>query len=110
MPGYITAQPRRVIGGHTVGIIGGLVGWYISTGVKGNGSSVVGCILSVFLATFIMVISNTEHPPAAGTALGLAGIDWSDINNAHIIPLTIGATILMSLIKRILKPWLRDLI
>jgi len=111
MPGYITAQPRRVIGGHTVGIIGGLIGWYISsTTGKGNGSLIIGCILAVFLATFIMVVTNTEHPPAAGTALGLAIINWSDISNVHIIIFTVGAVTLMSSIKRILKPWLRDLI
>lgn len=110
MPGYVTAQPRRVIGGHSVGIMAGLMGRYISTGGRENGGLVIGCILAVFLATFIMVISNTEHPPAAGTALGLAVTNWSDINNTQVILFTVGAVLLMSLIKRILKPWLRDLI
>lgn len=110
MPDYVTAQPRRVIGGHSVGIMAGLMGRYISTGGRENGGLVIGCIVAVFLATFVMVITNTEHPPAAGTALGLAATKWSDINNAQVLLLTMGAVLLMSLVKRILKPWLRDLI
>lgn len=109
-PGYVTAQPRRVIGGHSVGIIAGLMGRYVCSGGRGNGGLIIGCILAVFLATFIMVMTNTEHPPAAGTALGMAVTNWSDINNAQVILFTVGAVLLMSLIKRILKPWLRDLI
>lgn len=110
MPGYVTAQPRRVIGGHSVGIMAGLIGRYISSGERGNGGLIIGCVLAVFLASFVMVISNTEHPPAAGTALGLAVTNWSDTNNTQVILFTVGAVLLMSLIKRILKPWLRDLI
>ena len=37
----------------------------------------VGAALSVGLSIFLMVITDTEHPPAAGTALGLVIPGWS---------------------------------
>ena len=44
--------------------------------------------LSVGVGIFVMVVTNTEHPPAAGTSLGLViqccqpsvGVDWSSIS------------------------------
>ena len=48
----------------------------------------IAAALSVGIGIFIMVVTNTEHPPAAGTSLGLviqccqpmAGIDWASIS------------------------------
>jgi hypothetical protein len=62
--------------------------------------------LAVGCSIFVMAISNTEHPPAAGTALGMviAGFSWR---------LGLGALIgvsILSLIQRLLRPWLIDLV
>jgi len=62
--------------------------------------------LSVGLSIFVMVITNTEHPPAAGTALGIVVQGWS-YSTIVIILITIS---LLSMTKYLLKPWLKDLV
>jgi len=56
-----------------------------------------------------MVITDTEHPPAAGVALGLSKTQIIDDAYAGAIFAFAGA-ILAVFIKRILSPWLKDLI
>ncbi len=83
MPRNIMAYPQRVVGGHVVGI---LVGAAFSTlylvpgfGEMAEGSQVIRdlmAVLSMGLSIFIMVLTNTEHAPAAGTALGLVVGGW----------------------------------
>ena len=81
MPKYATAQPRRVIGGHIICIIVGILCFYITSLTQNreyffltqNMLKILIPSLSVGLSIFFMVITNTEHPPAAGTALG---IEW----------------------------------
>ena len=55
--------------------------------------------VSVGIGIIIMVVTNTEHPPAAGTSLGLIihGFDWSSVI------FIIGSTVLLSLIRIILR-------
>ena len=74
LPEKITAQPRNIIGGHMVGLLCGLLGvWLLKTlSIDYNPIENAVYALSVGLSIFIMVISDTEHPPAAGTALGVA--------------------------------------
>lgn len=77
------AAPQRVIGGHVVAVIVGATfsALYLIPVV---GEFAVGthlardlmAVLSVGLATLLMVLTNTEHAPAAGTALGLVVGGW----------------------------------
>lgn len=65
LPDHSTARPRSVIGGQTIGALVGLScsllpGLYLQGG------------LAVAMVSFLMVTFDSEHPPAAGTALGLA--------------------------------------
>ena len=112
MPKYITAQPRRVIGGHIVGILVGILCFYIHSYLRVNffnPGEIIDIVIPAFsvgLAIFIMVTTNTEHPPAAGTALGIVIQGWS-YSTIFIILIT---TFLLSLTKHLLKPWLKDLI
>jgi hypothetical protein len=53
-----------------------------------------------------MAITNTEHPPAAGTALGVVIAGFSV---RVVLGVIIGVMILVS-IHRVLRPYLRDLI
>ena len=53
-----------------------------------------------------MAITNTEHPPAAGTALGIVIQGWS-YSTLLVIIITIS---LLSLTKYLLKSWLKDLV
>ncbi|GAI89825.1 unnamed protein product [marine sediment metagenome] len=114
MPKYTTAQPRRVIGGHIIGIIVVVFCFYIASLAQNReGFLLTQNILKIFipslsvgLSIFVMVITNTEHPPAAGTALGIVvqGCSYSTI---VVILITIS---LLSLTKYLLKPWLKDLV
>ncbi len=52
-----------------------------------------------------MVTTNTEHPPAAGTALGLVAHGWE----YQTLVFVLGAALIMSLVRHGLRPRLRDL-
>ena len=84
MPKYVTAQPRRLIGGHIVGLLCGLLCYFVFlTGPLGEISKNMDFMLwvagafSVGLSIFLMTISDTEHPPAAGVALGIVAQEWT---------------------------------
>ena len=113
MPYAFTAQPRRLVGGNIVGLLCGLLCYYaFLTGPLGELSKnwefifwVAGA-LSVGLAIFLMTITNTEHPPAAGVALGFAVNEWT----YQTIIFVIAYAISLAIIKRLLKRYLRDLV
>ena len=114
MPKYETAQPRRVIGGHIFGIIVGILCFYLYSHIQNENNfflsyemfKILIPAISVGLAIFTMVITNTEHPPAAGTALGITiqGCSYSTIL------VIISTILLLSLFKYLLKTWLKDLV
>ena len=66
---------------------------------------VVFCALSVGLSIFVMVVTDTEHPPAASLSLGLV----LNFNHMAIIVALIGI-ISLSIIRAVLKPTLVDLV
>jgi predicted peroxiredoxin len=53
----------------------------------------------------LMAITNSEHPPAAGTALGMASREFDILIFFSII----GAVILLAVMKLAIRPHLRDL-
>ncbi|PPD58134.1 HPP family protein [Dehalogenimonas etheniformans] len=87
MPHTMTARPRRLIGGHTVGLISGTVSHLLfvdSLSVNINESTVLLALTfacAIALSMFLMAVTNTEHPPAAATSIGLllAGLSWAPI-------------------------------
>ena len=103
MPGYLTAQPRNVIGGHLAGLFWGALFSLVPH------ASLLGSLLcysaAVGLSIFTMVVTDTEHPPASGTALGVA------ITGMHpdVLVAVVLSIILLSLIHHFFKPYLRDL-
>lgn len=113
MPRSITAQPRRLIGGHVVGLLSGTFCYY--TFLTGPLRGVVAgqefltllvYALAVGLAIFLMAITNTEHPPAAGTALGIVAHAWSYPVVVFILLSVIG----LAIVRRLLGSRLRDLV
>jgi CBS-domain-containing membrane protein len=77
MPASITAKSRNVIGGHFVGALFGSLCALIPHSESLSAIAVYS--FAVGLAIFSMVVLDVEHPPAAGTALGISmtGISWS---------------------------------
>ena len=113
MPNSVTAQPRRLVGGHVVGLLSGLICYYaFLTGPIGEISVNVNSIvwiagaLSVGLSIFVMAITNTEHAPAAGTALGIVAHEWSVQTIIFIVVFAVS----LSVTKRLLRRYLKDLV
>ena len=103
MPGSVTASARNVIGGHIIGLLMGgffaLLAADFAAERDGFYALAVGCSM------FVMTITNTEHPPAAGTALGvvIAGFSWR-------VALGVIAGIILSAIHAAMRAALRDLV
>jgi len=108
MPKHDTAQPRRMLGGHTVCMGIGLIcslplrfGWLSGSDL----SMALVAATAVGLAIFIMVLTNTEHPPAAGNALAFA---IGGLAIQHIL-FTAAAVCMLALMHWILGDRLQDL-
>ncbi|OPL19604.1 MAG: hypothetical protein AVO35_09830 [Candidatus Aegiribacteria sp. MLS_C] len=111
-PGSQPAGYRSLLGGYSVGVVSGVVctilGRSISpvTDICWAGTPIVMGGVAVGLSTFLMVLTDTEHPPAAAIALALVINRW----NAMSI-LVIGAAVLLLVLVRFsFKKHLRDLI
>ena len=62
--------------------------------------------LSVGITVFIMVVFDLEHPPAAGTALGMTLVGYNSSSSFAILI----SVILLAFISYVVKPFLRDLV
>ena len=112
MPRSITAHPRRLVGGHVVGLISGILCYYVFlagplAGVvaRWEFTTLLVYALAVGLSIFLMTVTNTEHPPAAGTALGIVAHAWSYQVVVFILLSVIG----LAIVRRILRGYLKDL-
>jgi CBS-domain-containing membrane protein len=95
LPKNRTANARNIIGSYLICITVGLFCIYLKPPSLSGG-------VAIGVSTFLMVITDTEHPPAAGVALCLS--------KTQIIDDAYAGAILAVFIKRILSPWLKDLI
>ena len=113
LPHSRASSPRRVIGGHAVAVAVG-TGLALLYTVPGWGDLAVMspafqnliAVLAVGLGFLVMILTNTEHPPAAGTALGLVVADWTF--SAALFVLV--GMLMLSSIHILLRPWLKNLI
>jgi CBS-domain-containing membrane protein len=103
IPSSVTAQPRRVIGGHLIGLLCGFIATQImgSTGLL----PILGYAIAVGLSIYLMVALDFEHPPASGTALGIA---LSGISPSVALTVVV-SSIVISLAHRFLRRFLKDL-
>ncbi len=114
MPHARVSTRRHLLGGYIVGIgIGAAFGLLHRWLDFPEGSATEHAIhialggLAVGGAIFLMVVTNTEHPPAAGVALGLVVSEtWTAVTLAGILVVILGLTFL----KRALRRFLIDLI
>ena len=111
-PSNRTAQVRSVVGGHGVALVLGSIfsfilffgpveTYLIDVDYLRNFSYA----FAVGMAMLLMAITNTEHPPAAGTALGMASREFDILIFLSII----GAVALLAVMKLAIRPYLRDL-
>lgn len=113
IPNSYSSDSRRLIGGYIVGIVIGIICYFISTTFPTSNyftntemSLIVFGAIAVGLSIFIMAVTNTEHPPAAGIALGLIINPWTWVTIVFILC----AIFWLAVVRKILKPYLMDLI
>jgi len=117
MPHTNASRPRYLVGGYVCGIASGVamqglgefLGWTVGT-PPWEQWPVHGAVLfgagAVGLAIFLMVITDTEHPPAGGLALGVVLAEWDPV--ALVVPIV--GIVALSLARLALKPVLINLI
>lgn len=104
MPKSMVAKARNLVGGHAVGFICGSIFSFLLNGnfVFSN----LSYALAVGLSIFLMVVIDTEHPPAAGTALSLSLTGFS-LNAFLSIFISVA---ILAVVHHFLKPYMIDLI
>lgn len=107
------SRPRPLIGGYIIGISVGALFFHLSQlpgmmsmPVSANTVFIIFAAMSVGGAIFGMVITNTEHAPAAGLSLGLVVTSWSYIDLLFVMC----AVLFMAVMRRLLQPVMIDLI
>ena len=112
MPKNVMAQPRNVIGGHIVGILsgGGCALLFIMFGNNLELFQIIVASISVGLAIFVMVVTDTEHAPGCSTALGLVVHGANPINLALYSGFILISATIIAGVKHVLNPRLKDLV
>lgn len=113
MPHSTTAKARKLIGGHVVGLLSGTFCYYAFL-IGPLGKLITGWefttlfiyALAVGLSIFLMAITNTEHPPAAGTALGIVAHTWS----YQVVIFVLLSVVGLAIVRALLGSRLRDLV
>jgi len=112
VPHSIASSPRRVVGGHVFSVLVGLVLWGgldLLTGDAGSASNLqidVFGAAAVGLSVLVMATTNTEHPPAAGTAFGIMVVGLSFTFIAFIL----SAAVILSIVRLMLRDRLQNLL
>lgn len=113
MPHVNSARPRYLVGGYAMGVVAGvlisLAVIAIESGIEGEPPRILfmaGAALATGLAIFLMVLTDTEHPPAAGLALGFVLNPW-DFKTVMVVLLGVAV---ISLIKESCKHQMIDLL
>lgn len=112
MPKNITAQPRNVIGGHLVGVIsgGGCAILFLFFGDNSDFIHIIVASASVGLTIFIMVVTDSEHPPGCSTALGLVIHAAEPLDVALYGGFIMISASIIAFVKHALDPRLKDLV
>lgn len=111
-PRAYASRPRPLIGGYLVGMAVGILYYYatllpayFSIPVSQSTVLIVFSAMAVGSAIFLMVITNTEHSPAAGMSLGLVLNQWDHKTLLFIF----FAVIAMAVLRKLLQPYMVDL-
>ena len=110
-PHSVAASARRLIGGHVMGVVAAGITWGLFSLLCADPSSigtwavVITRAGGVGLVMLLMTVTNTEHAPAAGTALGLVTDGFPFPEVAFIL----SAAVLLSLVRFVLLRRLENL-
>ena len=113
LPHSRASSPRRVVGGHAVAVAVGTAlallytapGWGDPAAMSPAFQNLI-AVLAVGLGFVIMILTNTEHPPAARTALGPVAADRTF--SAALFVLV--GMLMLSSIHMLPRPWLKNLL
>ncbi len=112
VPRSLQSGSRNMIGGYLVGIAAGCLMGTLNTTLQFSDAQTTHAVMIVFgalaigFAMFTMVITKTEHPPAAALALGLVLNEW----NLLTLVVIMSGAIALSIFKRLVLPILMDLL
>jgi CBS-domain-containing membrane protein len=110
LPNSVAATPRKVIGGHVMGVVAGsLVAAIIglpSIAPIVEDSRLLFDSLAALTVGLSIALMDTEHPPAAGAALGLVVHGWA-LSSVGVILI---GTIALSIVRMVLRPRLVNLL
>ena len=107
-----SATPKHTFGGHVIAVlVASPMAVIAGTGMGEEWIAQIPTIfafyaaLGVGITMFLMAATNTEHPPAAGTALAVVahGFSWD------LIAFLAVAVLILVGMQRILRSWLVDL-
>ena len=92
-------------------VVGGtsflLASWLAETAMLDmHQAQIVFGALATGMAMFLMVVTDTEHPPAASLALGFVLNEW----DALTVLAVLSGIVALTSIKEVLKPRLMDLL
>ncbi len=112
-PRAYASRPRRLIGGYCIGIMVGVGFHFLSLMPKMvelplsmEASYILFSALAVGFAILFMVLTSTDHAPAAGMALSMVMNSWE----TKTVLFVLVAVLLMALMRHILEPFMIDLI
>ena len=112
VPRSLHSSPRCLVGGYVVGMFAGTTMSSLATAlgitdiVFAHSGMILFGALATGVAMFLMVITRTEHPPAAALALGLVLNEWDGLT---LLVILVGV-VALSLFKRLVLPLLMDLV
>lgn len=112
-PRAYASRSRPLIGGYLIGMAVGVLYYgaallpaHFSMPVSEATVLVVFSAMAVGTAIFLMVVTDTEHPPAAGMSLGLVLNQWDHKTLVFILI----AVVVMAVLRKVLRPYMIDLV
>jgi CBS-domain-containing membrane protein len=112
MPHTKRSEPRYLLGGYAVGALAGCSLSLVATALidmeLSDARLIEVCFAALALgcAFLVMVVTDTEHPPAAALALGFVLNEW----DLYALIVVLSGIALITAIKELIKPRLLDLI
>jgi len=112
MPRSYPSRPRYMIGGYCVGTVVGCllsllsIGLADQVGLDRRTTQIVCGAVATGLAFFLMVLTDTEHPPAAALALGYVLNEWQ----LDTVVVVLGGVTALAVVTQLFRARLMDLV